>query len=189
MYQGPFTAGSGAYLNSLATGTAGTGTTLTSDSAGGIVEFNAAFQYFWDNYRLSPDTIWVNSQQALDINSKVVAGGGTPLFRYNMDAGRPNIDIVAGAVVASIMNKVMNRSVRLQVHPWCPPGTVLFTSDTIPYPMSGVGSVSQMKMRRDYFQTEWPLKTFKYEFGVYADGVLQIYFLPAYGAITNIAAG
>jgi hypothetical protein len=44
-----------------------------------------------------------------------------------------------------------------------------------------------MKLRRDYFQVQWPIRTLRYEYGVYFDGVLQIYFLPAYGAITNIA--
>ena len=43
-----------------------------------------------------------------------------------------------------------------------------------------------MRCRRDYYQLEWPLKTRKYEYGVYFDGVLQNYFPPAFGMITNI---
>ena len=46
--------GSNAYYNALGTGAAGTGSTLTSDGAGGIVEIDAALKSFWDNYRLSP---------------------------------------------------------------------------------------------------------------------------------------
>jgi hypothetical protein len=41
----------GAYRAVMPTGTAGTGTGLTSDAAGGIVEITTAFRYFWDNYR------------------------------------------------------------------------------------------------------------------------------------------
>ncbi len=189
LYLTAFKAGSGAYYLAMPNGTAGTGTPLTSDGAGGIVEINTAFQAFWDNYRLSPDTIWTNSQEAQNINTKVIAGGGAPLFRYTMDAGSANMSITGGVVVGSLMNKFTNRTVRVRTHPFMPPGTILFTSKTIPYPMSGVGNVLQMKCRREFFQTEWPLKTFKYEFGVYVDEVLQVYFLPAFGAITNIGNG
>jgi hypothetical protein len=48
-------AGSNAYYKSL------DGAGLTADGAGGIVEIDAALKSFWDNYRLSPDTIWVSS--------------------------------------------------------------------------------------------------------------------------------
>jgi hypothetical protein len=58
LYQA-FKSGSNAYVQYLATGTAGTGSTLTGDGAGGVVEIDAALKNRWDNYRLSPDTMWV----------------------------------------------------------------------------------------------------------------------------------
>ena len=70
-----------------------------------------------------------------------------------------------------------------------PAGMMIFYSDSIPYPLSNVGSVLVKKLRRDYYQIEWPLKSRKYEYGVYFDGVLQCYFPPAFGMIHNIAAG
>lgn len=190
LYQGPFSGG-GSYFASLAAGASGTGTGLTSDSAGGITEFNTAFQSFWDNYRLSPDTIWVNSQQALAINKLVIAGGGAPLFRFNMDGNSQNMSLVAGAVVGSIINKVMNINVVLKIHPWMPPGTILMTSRSLGqgYPMSGISNVFNIRTRQDYYQTLWPLRTRKREFGVYADEVLTVYFQPALGVITNIGTG
>lgn len=189
LYQGPFKAGSNSYLKVMATGVAGTGTPLTTDNAGGIVEFNTMFQSMYDNFRLGPDTLWMNSQEIINVNSKVVAGGAAPLFRFNMDASTANMSLVAGAVVGSVLNKVRNETVRVRIHPFAPPGTILATSKRIPYPLSGVGNVAQMKCRREYYQTEWPLRTRKYEFGVYVDEVLQIYFLPAFAAITNIGNG
>jgi hypothetical protein len=66
----------------------------------------------------------------------------------------------------------------------------MFTSSTIPYPLSGVGAVAQVKLRqRDYYQIEYPLTTRKYSFGCYAGNgqVLQVYAPFAFGAITNIA--
>jgi hypothetical protein len=49
--------------------------------------------------------------------------------------------------------------------------------------------VLQIKTRRDYYQLEWPLHARRYEYGVYTDEVLQNYFPPAFGMITNIANG
>jgi len=52
-----------------------------------------------------------------------------------------------------------------------------------------VANVLQMRTRRDYYQIAWPIKARRYEYGVYFDGVLQNYFPPAFGMITNIGNG
>ena len=72
------TPGSGSYIYRMATGAPGTGTPLTPDGAGGIVEINSALEAFWNNYRLSPDIMYVNAQELLNITAKVIAGGGAP---------------------------------------------------------------------------------------------------------------
>jgi hypothetical protein len=56
LYQA-FKPGSNAYIKVMPTGTAGTGTALTADGAGGIVEFEEAFVNFYNRYRLSPDDV------------------------------------------------------------------------------------------------------------------------------------
>ena len=179
----------GAYLATLATGTAGTGTTLTTDNAGGVAEIETALQSFYDNYRVSPDTIWCNSAQLKKITSLVIAGGAAPLYRFNSDA-KATGGISGGAQVGSYLNKITQDLIQVKVHPFCPPGTIMFTSSTIPYPLSGVGAVAQVKLRqRDYYQIEYPLTSRKYQFGVYAGNgsVLQVYAPFAFGAIKNIA--
>lgn len=186
MYATAFTSTSGAYYRALATGTAGVGTVLTSDGAGGVAEIETALQAFWDNYRLSPDTIWVSGQEAKAINKLVIANGGAPLIRLNASAKETNGDFTAGSGTGSYYNKFTNTVIRIRLHPNMPAGTIFFTSQTVPYPHPGFGAVARLKLRRDYFQVQWPIRTLKYEYGVYADGVLQVYFLPAYGAITNI---
>lgn len=179
--------GSGAYVQALATGTAGTGTKLTSDGAGGVNEIDAAFASFWNQYRLSPSEIYVSAQQLLDINTLIIKNGGAPLIRYGLDAN--GATITAGTVVGQYLNKITGTLVKITVHPNMPAGTIMFYSDGVPYPLSNVGNVVQKKLRRDYYQIEWPLRSRKYEYGVYFDGVLQNYFPPAFGVITNIAAG
>ena len=172
--------GSGSYVKSL------DGAGLTSDGAGGIVEIDTAFSSFWQLNRLSPDTIYVNSQQLLEMNKLVIAGGGAPLYRFNLDAADPSV-IDAGAVIGSYLNKITNQKVRVIVHPTMPPGTIMFYSSSIPYPLSGVGDVLRILTRQDYYQIEWPLVTRQWQSGVYADEVLQCYFTPAFGKISNIA--
>lgn len=182
--------GLGSYVATLATGVAGTGTPLTSDSAGGIVEIDAALKAFWDNYRLTPTDIYVNSQELQNISKKVLAGSATAAqrFSFNVDQGM----LAGGVMVRSYLNKFgMNgpQEIPIRLHPNVPPGTILFFCDTLPYPLSNVTNLLQVRARRDYYQIEWPMRSRKYEYGVYADEVLQNYFPPAFGVITNIANG
>jgi hypothetical protein len=80
-------------------------------------------------------------------------------------------------------------TIDIKVHPNVPAGTILMTSKTLPYPLSGVGNIIQIRTRQEYYQIEWPLRSRKYEYGVYADQVLQNYFPPSMAVITNIANG
>jgi hypothetical protein len=182
--------GSNAYWATLATGTAGAGTPLTSDNAGGIADFELAFATFYNKYRLSPTRILVNAQECVNITKKIIANGGAPLIRFNLDAKDvADGKLSAGVVIGTYLNKIMGTLIPIQVHPLLPPGTILMITEQLPYPLNGVGDVMRKKLRRDYYQIEWPLKSRKYEYGVYADGVLQHYFPPSLGVITNIANG
>jgi hypothetical protein len=182
-----FTVGSNAYNVALATGTAGTGTVLTSDGAGGITQVDAAFMSFWNNYRLSPDVMYVSAATLVGMNKLVIANGGAPLIRYNLDVNGNGAGMDAGSVIGTYLNKVMNKKVKIEVHPDCPDGMIVFWSDSVPYPLSGVGNVVQIKQRRSYYQLEWPLRTRKYEYGVYVDQLMQNYFPPAFGVLKNFA--
>lgn len=182
-----FKADSGSYVKALPTGVAGEGTPLTSDGAGGIVEIDEALESFYNLYRLSPDILFVSAEVNKQITKLIIANGGAPLIRYNADFNSNN-GMSAGTVVTSYLNKTTGTSLQIKVHPNAAKGTIMFYSSTIPYPLSGVGSILVKKLRRDYMQIDWPLKTRKYEMGIYFDGVLQNYFPPAFGVIYNIAA-
>lgn len=179
------TSGSGSVVTDLATGTPGTGTAMTSDGAGGVVEIDAQLAKFWDNSRLSPSVMWMSAKTMLAVNKLVIANGGAPLIRFGMDTGGAQIN--AGTVIGTYLNKITNQQVAVRVHPDMADGQIFFWSDTVPYPVANVGALTQMKMRQDYYQIEWPRRTRKYEFGVYADGLLQMYFTPAFGLLKNIA--
>lgn len=173
--------GSNAYYRSL------DGASLTADGAGGIVEIDAALKSFWDNYKLTPDTVWISSDLALQISQKILQGNANGAYRIvvNMEQGM----MVGGVMVATYLNRFsMNGAnvLKIRIHPNMPGGMILFTSQTLPYPISGVGNVMQVRTRQEYYQIEWPLRTRKYEYGVYADEVLQHYFPPSMGVIANI---
>jgi hypothetical protein len=182
--------GSGAYNYTMPSGTAGIGTPLTSDGAGGISEIDAALKYMWDNYRLSPDAMWVSSQEALNISRKILLGSQTAAQRFVFETAQ---DLVGGGImVRTYLNRFSMQGgsvVDIKVHPNMPAGTILMTTKTLPYPLAGVGNVVQIRTRQEYFQIEWPLRTRKYEYGVYADEVLQNYFPPSMALITNIGNG
>jgi hypothetical protein len=184
------TPGSGSYIYTMPSGSPGTGTPLTSDSAGGIVEIDAALKSLWDNYRLSPDTMWVNSQEALNISRKILSGSQTAAQRFIFESSQ---DMVGGGImVRTYLNRFSMQggsAIDVKVHPNIPAGTILMTTKALPYPLAGVGNVMQIRARQDYYQIEWPLRTRRYEYGVYADEVLQHYFPPSLALITNIGNG
>jgi len=68
-----------------------------------------------------------------------------------------------------------------------PPGTMFFNTTQAPAYVQGIPDIVRVRTRREYYQIEWPLRTRRYEYGVYADEVLQHYFPPAIGVLTNIA--
>lgn len=61
-----------AYISTLATGTAGTGTALTASGRGSVVEIDTMLQSMWDNYRISPTVLYVNSQELRNITNKKI---------------------------------------------------------------------------------------------------------------------
>ena len=95
--------GSGACVSQQPSGSAGVGTPLTADGAGGIVEIDAALKAMWDTTRLSPDTIWVNSQEALNISKKILAGIVNSAQRFVFNAAQDAIN--GGLIVRSYLNR------------------------------------------------------------------------------------
>lgn len=175
---------SGAYIKNLATGTAGVGTGLTSDSQGGITEINDLFRSFWDNYRISPSRIFVNAQEADNITKKVLTATAAQIPYVT------GSEFNAGLRVKSLLNRFSlgaSPEVALEIHPNLPPGTLVAVTEQLPYPINGVPNVMEMRLRQDYYQIEWPQRTRKYESGVYVDGVMAHYFAPSIGIIANIA--
>ena len=154
------------------------------------MEIDAALKDRWDNYRLSPDTIWVSSQEANNLSKKILAGQTNAAQRFVFESEQSALG--GGVMVRSYLNKfsmAAGKELDIRIHPNMPAGTVLMTSKTLPYPMSNISTVAQIRYRQDYYQIEWPLRSRRYESGVYMDEVLQHYFPPSMAIIRNIANG
>jgi hypothetical protein len=186
----------GAYVNILPTGTAGTGTVLTASGRGSVNEIDVMLQSMWDNFRLSPTVLYVNSQELKNITNKVLSNASGPLLRYNASAtgGVDPYAIVAGGTVEFYFNPFSvdgGVKIPVKVHPDLPAGTIIGWSEQLPaaYQSNEVPNVAEVKTRRDYYRVDWPLRTRQREVGVYAEEVLAIYAPFAMGVIGNIANG
>lgn len=168
-----------------------TPTYLTADNLGGIVEIDAMLKWFWDVYRLSPTDMYVSSQEQTNISKKIATGSSTASnarFVFDVKQGM----MAGGYMVKSYMNKYTMsgaKDIPIHLHPNMPPGTILFYTDVLPYPLSNVSNVLQYRLLRDYYQIEWPLRTRRYEYGVYLHTVLQNYFPPAFAVLSGIGNG
>lgn len=185
LYQA-WAAGSNAYIKNLDTGTPGSGNGLTADNAGGIVEIDEALESMWANYKLGPETIWVNAREAKNITKKLLGSSGVS-YNIALNQGQP---FAAGAVVARYLNKFSmggDSFVDIKVHPYMPPGLMMGNTSQLPYPVNGVPNVIEKRLRRDYYQIEWPMRERQYETGVYMDGVLAVYAPFSLMIIGNIA--
>ena len=190
-----FKSGSGAYLNTLATGTAGTGTGLTASGRGSVVEIDTMLQAMWDANQVSPTVLFVNSQELKNISNKVLNSGSSSYLNYMVEGtGQNSYNLTAGGVISNYYNPFANNGgfkVPLLIHPNVPAGTIIGWAENLPeqFQSNEVPNVAEVKTRQDYYQIDWPLRTRAREVGVYAEETLAVYAPFAMGVITNIANG
>jgi hypothetical protein len=167
------------------------GAFLTSDGASGIVEIDLALKAQWDSNRLTPTKIWLSSQEAANINKKVLSATGVPLFRINLGASDKPV-VIGGSMVAGYFNKFASgggQVIPMEIHPYLTAGTLFMQTEYLPYPLSNVDNVAQIKCRRDYHQIDWPITSRVYQFGVYVDEVLQVFAPFSFAVLQNIGNG
>lgn len=178
------TSGSGAYYVDLG----GQPLTTAGSGSGGLTEFNALIADRISNYRLVPTDIFMSpvDQRAA---SALILTGNTNLAPFFM--GNSSEDGLAAAAQFKVYNNTAGygtQQLQVHAHPFIPPGTIIFYSRTNPYPLSNVPALIRKLLRRDYWSVEWPVVTMQRTMGVYFDGVLQMYFPPAFGVITGVRA-
>jgi hypothetical protein len=171
----------GSVLYTMASGN--TGLTLSGST---ITEFDLVFQAAYDQYKLGFDRILISAADMIDtFGAMLNQASAANLYRIWFDADESTGRIIAGRKVTSYMNKFMNNTLDVEVHPQLPPGTIIFWSDRVPYELSGLANILEAKVRQDYYQIQWPWRSRRIEYGVYVDESFPVYFAPAFAAITN----
>ena len=184
----------GAYVKTLATGVAGTGTALTASGRGSVAEIDQMLETMWDNFQVSPTVLFVNSQELKNITAKVLSSGSAPLLQYRQDPEGGGYQLDAGGVIATYYNPFLldgGLRIPVKIHPFLPPGAILAFAENLPaqYQSSEVPNVAEVKTRQDYYAIDWPPVTRQRQKGVYVEEVLAVYAPFAMGVITNIANG
>lgn len=175
--------GSGAYYKSL------DGAALTGDNAGGVAEIDTMLKSLWDNSRIGPTLLLVNSQEAMNITKKVMANGSTTTLRQTVSVGADGV-VTAGLVVSDYLNKFTGpRNIPIEIHPYLPPGTIIAISERLPFPRSNVPAPFAVDVRREYTQYDWAITARKWEYGVYGTECLKVYFPAGCGVLANVANG
>lgn len=175
--------GSNAYWNDLG------GSGLTAGTDGTITEIDAALQHFWDTYKLSPTLIYVSSQEMNYLRKKVLEASSTAGQRFVFSANQQGF--LGGTAIKGYTNPFTMgdaEDVPIRIHPNLPAGTMMFLTQKLPYQLSGVTNVNQIRARQEYYAVEWPQRSRKWEYGVYADEVLQCYATFSLGVISGIGA-
>lgn len=191
-------AGANAYVQALATGTAGTGTALTSSGAGGVNEIDTMFKSMWDQYRISPSVLYVNSQELRNITNKVLNGGGAaPLLRYQVEADQNGVaeyKLTAAGTIAYYFNPYTadgGARIPVKIHPDLAPGTIIGWAESLPpwYVSNETPAVAEVLTRRDVYTEDWTRTTRAQYYGVYSQEALAVYAPFSMGVLTNIANG
>ena len=192
-----FNSNNNAYVLALANGTAGTGTFLTASGRGSVNEIDQMLITMWNNYRLSPTVIYVNAQEQKNITTKCLTNASGPLLRYDVAADRSDpspYGLTASGVVRWYFNPFSvdgGFDIPVKVHPDLPPGTILALCERLPvwYQSNETPNVAEVLTRRDYYRVDWPLRTRRREYGVYAEETLAVYAPFGVGILTNIGNG
>lgn len=165
------------------------GNTGLTISGTNIAEFDVVLQTAYNLYKVGFSKILVSASDLGSFSASMLQEGSAGLFRILFDADATTGRIVAGRRVTSYLNKWFGNTLDIEVHPYLPPGTVIFWSDHTPYELADVPNVLEAKVRQDYYQIQWPLFTRRYEYGVYVDEVFACYFTPGFAAIIGLNPG
>lgn len=167
--------------------TAANGNTGLTISGTNITEFDLFLQAAYEQYKIGFDKIYMSSADLANFAGTFFGSGDTAAqFRIVFDAEASTGRIVAGRRVTSYLNKFFGNTLDIEIHPFLPPGTIMFWSDRAPYELSNVQNILEAHVRQDYYQVDWPWRTMTKEYGCYVDEVFAGYFMPAFGVITNL---
>ena len=169
------------------------GANLTPNGDGTIAEVETMMDFFWLNYKITPDKLWLGGT-LIDAFSKKVLGAGasnavTRIFFDKDSAGR----LVGGTFAVAYRSKYgpgQMKQLDVQTHPWIPPGVIFADLVNNPYPAAGnaIPAVRRVATLEDHFSIKWPYRRLQHEVGVYCFETLQHYLPFGLGVLTGVGS-
>lgn len=163
-----YTTGTGAtaYYSSL------NNSTITTNNAGGVAEFDTAFQTQFLSYGVGPDEIWVPAPIAKKITSLII-GSSAPVYRIDATAG--DMTLKGGIRVGSVINQYTSEEVPIMTHRRFPPNLIIGLQKKTPYSYANLGRAMDVCVAEDYYREEFARTLRQLNFGVFHTSVLRIY--------------
>jgi hypothetical protein len=138
---------SGAVFTSLG------GATLTATSQG-VTEIDAMLLSLYNNAQLSPTAMIINGQEAQNIKGKILASNQAVMYTTPDGASREGV--IGGGSVAGYINGASGGDrIDIVVDPHLPPGRIVFVTERIPYPNSGIANTFEARCLRDVGQFDY----------------------------------
>jgi hypothetical protein len=158
------------------------GAGFTSNGDGTIKEFEDVMDYFWLNYKLTFDKIYVGGNLISAASRAIIASGAGAAGAQRIIFDRDSNGILSGGTkLVEYRSKYSNtgapKALPVLTHPWMPQGTVYFDLINNPYPAAGatIPTVRQIMSLEDHFSIKWPYRKLQHELGTYCFEMLQHY--------------
>lgn len=166
---------------------------FTSNGDGTIAEFETAADYFWSNYKLGIDNIYLGGS-LIQAASKAMLTGSTGSGANRLEFTRDATGGLTGGQILTeynwkYSNTAQRKVVPVRPHPWLPAGVVLFDLTNNPYPAAGdaIPTVRRIVSLEDHFSIKWPYRKLQHELGVYCFETLEHYIPFGGGVLTGVA--
>lgn len=172
------------------TDNAGLGLTAAN---GGISQFDTVLANLWTTWQICPTLMVMSPNMAATVTGKLLTLGATTGFIHIASDSDKRGQIEGGAFATSYVNKFApyadgsTKMVDILAHPYMPDGTILFLSESIPYPTGreARGFSLDVQVPYTYFPL-YPTATIVYPFSLLFSESLECYHPAAQTAICGI---
>jgi len=157
-----------------------------------LSDIQQLFTNIYLNARANPKVLFVSPQDAISVNNLVATNGETRVVvsgdRGSVESGQ--MDLTAGFKVTRILNQVTQTLVDIVQLPFLAQGTMIASSFTFPYPVSGYGNTPfRVITNQEYFGVDYPptqQNPTAWGMGDFVDETLVIEFLGGFGILNGI---
>lgn len=162
------------------------GVAPTSDGAGGCVEVETALASIWNNYRVSPTMMLVNSQEAKSLKKLTIGSSSSNAVRVTINQDDKN-KFTAGSAVNTYFSPYTEQLINIITSVHCPPGKIFLLGERVPYPNAEVPNNFEVDLQQEYYGEMFARVTRTTPVGVTCIGALKIYLPGACGILSNLA--